>query len=480
MTKVNLTIDGKQVSVEAGTTVLEAAKTVGMEVPHYCYHPGLSIAGNCRMCLVEIEKAPKPMIGCATTVAEGMVVHTDSEKVRKMRQSVMEFLLINHPLDCPTCDQAGECRLQDYYMEYDQIPSRFQENKVEKDKMVDLGANVMLDQERCIACTRCIRLCKEVGGKDELALAYRGDHVTITTFPGKQLSNNYAGNVVDVCPVGALTSKDFRFKKRSWFLTKTKSICTGCSRGCNTELHHEGGKVYRMLPRQNDEVNKFWICDEGRYGYKFINDKRVLRNYLNKGALEEVSFEESLLQVSAQIKDVPVNDIVVIGHLNQSNEVLEALKEFAKETLKTLKLYYAERVVENPLTDDFLMTADKNPNRKGAENLGYEPLSRLSKGGVALVVGDLSESEARLLESKGIKIAALWLVNESAVSQKAQVILPLASVAEQNGTFTNLDGKVQPFDKAFDIKGEARLLGDYLYTLKNLLSDGQAQIARAI
>lgn len=470
MTKVTLTIDGKQVQAEAGTTVLEAAKTAGIEVPHYCYHPGLSIAGNCRMCLVEVEKMPKPMIGCATTVGEGMVVHTDTEKVKKMRQSVMEFLLINHPLDCPTCDQAGECRLQDYYMDYDQIPSRFQENKVEKDKMVDLGANVMLDQERCIACTRCIRLCREVGGKDELALAYRGDHVTITTFPGQQLSNNYAGNVVDVCPVGALTSKDFRFKKRSWFLSKTKSICTGCSRGCNTELHHEGGKVYRMLPRQNDEVNKYWICDEGRYGYKFINDQRVLRNYVNNGSLSEVSFEEALLQIRAKLKDLSADEAIVVGHLSQSNEVLASLKAFAKDVLKSHQLFYSERSLENAISDNFLMTSDKNANRKGAEELGYSPLSRVSSGGLALVVGGLSDAEARFLESKGVKIIGLWLVNEAASMQKAQVILPLASVAEQKGTFTNLDGRVQGFEKAFDIKGEARLLGDYLETLKNLFN----------
>ncbi|EKD41311.1 MAG: hypothetical protein ACD_73C00769G0002 [uncultured bacterium] len=484
MATVNLTIDGKQVSVEAGTTVIAAAKKIGIDIPHYCYHPGLSIVGNCRMCLVEVEKAPKPMIGCSTLVAEGMVVNTASEKVKKMRASVMEFLLINHPLDCPTCDQAGECRLQDYYMQYDQVESRFKENKVEKDKMVYLGANVMLDQERCVACTRCIRLCKEVAGVDELALAYRGDHVTITTFPCRPLSNAYAGNVVDVCPVGALTSKDFRFKKRAWFLTKTKSICPGCARGCNIEIHHEAGKVYRLIPRLNEEVNKYWMCDEGRYGYKPINENRVLRAFFNKGnqasAIEETSFEEALYALKEELNNYSGDEVVVIGHLHESNENLKALKEFAQNILKTNQLFYSENVVANPSQDQILISADKNPNRRGAEALGFEPLQKLGKARVALVLNNLSEADLKILNEKKITLAGLWAVNESALAKLAKVVMPIPSYAEQNGSFTNLDGKVQFFSQAFEPKGESRILTDYLNILTEMIKGSQAVLSQAV
>ena len=237
MATVTLTIDGKKVEAEAGTNIIEVAKSIGVEIPHYCYHPGLRPDGNCRMCLVQMEKAPKPVIACRTGATQDMVIHASTPEVKKMRQNVMEFLLVNHPLDCPTCDQAGECRLQDYYMQYDLIASRYEEEKVHKDKMVDLGSGVMLDEERCIVCTRCVRFCQDVAKTEELYVQERGNHSMVATFPGKKMTNAYAGCTVDVCPVGALTSKDFRFKKRVWFLKETNSICTGCSRGCNTSIH---------------------------------------------------------------------------------------------------------------------------------------------------------------------------------------------------------------------------------------------------
>ena len=276
MKPVTLTIDGKQVTVPEGTTVLQACEQVNSPVPFYCYHPGLSIAGNCRICLVEIEKTPKLQISCYTRVADGMVVHTNTDKALKARQDVLEFLLVNHPLDCPVCDQAGECWLQDYYMAYGLYNQKFDEQKVKKSKKATrIGPNVVLDQDRCILCSRCVRFCDEVSKTGELGIFNRGDHAELDVFPGKPIDNNYSGNVVDICPVGALTDDDFRFKCRVWYLRSTQSVCPGCSMGCNIEIHDNrerevrphvagGARIMRLKPRFNPEVNKWWMCDVGR------------------------------------------------------------------------------------------------------------------------------------------------------------------------------------------------------------------------
>ena len=273
-------IDGEELDAAAGATILQAALAVGREIPHYCYHAGLSIAGNCRMCLVEVEKAPKLVIGCYTPVAEGMVVHTESAKVKQARSAMMEFFLINHPLDCPICDQAGECRLQEYAIEHGGGASRYTEPKRALSKAVDIGRHVMLDQERCIQCSRCIRFCDEVTHTSELDFFQRGERSQIGIFPGKRLDNAYSGNVVDLCPVGALTLKEFRFKTRVWYLKNTPSICGGCARGCNvvvsvgqqqTMMTTRGqldDRVKRIVPRVNEEVNAHWICDAGRMSYE--------------------------------------------------------------------------------------------------------------------------------------------------------------------------------------------------------------------
>src|SRR5262245_4477775 len=246
--EVALFIDGRPVVVPKGTTVLQAAETIGIVVPHYCYHPGLSIAGNCRMCLVEIEKTPKLQIGCATTAAQGMVVRTTTPRVKTTRQGIMEFLLINHPLDCPICDQAGECRLQQYSAEYGTGESRFVEEKIHHEKRYAIGARVTFDGERCIKCTRCIRFCDEVSRTGELGLLERGGHSTIGAFPGRPLDNPYSGNTVDICPVGALTWRPFRFRARVWFLKDTPSVCAGCARGCNVNLATYDGRIHRITP----------------------------------------------------------------------------------------------------------------------------------------------------------------------------------------------------------------------------------------
>src|SRR3989338_3943604 len=281
-----LTIDGRTVTVPPGTTIIQAADQLGITVPRYCYHPGLSIAGNCRICLVEVEQLPKLQIACYTPVADGMVVHTGSDKTLKARQEVLEFLLANHPLDCPVCDQAGESELQNYYMDHGRYEARFAEQKVKKTKKATpIGPTVMLDQERCILCSRCVRFTDEISKTSELGIFNRGDHAELDVAPGQALDNPYAGNVVDICPVGALTDRDFRFKARVWYLSSSPSVCPGCSRGCNIDIHYvldrpylaDGARVMRLKPRYNPDVNQWWMCDEGRYAYKAIDQARLVQ-----------------------------------------------------------------------------------------------------------------------------------------------------------------------------------------------------------
>ena len=283
---VTATIDGQEVVVKPGMTVIEAAKSVGIEIPYYCYHKRLSVAANCRMCLVEMSNAPggKLMPACQMTVSEGVAVKTDTAKVKDQQRAVLEFLLLNHPVDCPICDQAGECKLQDYYMGFDRQPSRLDIPKVTKGKRVQLGPTVTLDQERCILCTRCVRFMREIAENPQLGVAQRGNESFITTFPGVPLDDPYAGNVVDICPVGALTSTDFRFRGRVWFMSAAASVCTGCARGCNTFLDYLNDVTYRYRPRENDAVNQEWMCDQGRTSYKYLNADRVLVAREGRGA----------------------------------------------------------------------------------------------------------------------------------------------------------------------------------------------------
>ena len=300
---ITITVDGQRAQVPKGVNVIEAMRAVGKEkaIPHYCYHPKLSVVGNCRMCLVEVGNPmrdresgepilddsgepkigwiPKPVIACSTHVTEGMHVRTDSPTVLECRNGVTEFLLINHPLDCPICDQAGECRLQEFSAEHGRGYSRFKEEKNVKPKRTRLGPRVTLDDERCILCSRCIRFSQEIVQDDVLGFVNRGSYSTLTCYPGKELSNNYSLNTVDICPVGALTSTDFRFKMRVWFLKRTRSICTESSVGANTEVWSREGKIYRITPRRNDAVNDTWMTDSGRALFKAFESEDRLSAY---------------------------------------------------------------------------------------------------------------------------------------------------------------------------------------------------------
>ncbi len=489
-----LTVDGKQITVEPGTKVIEAVRRLGIDIPYYCYHPGLSIAGNCRICMVDIEKFPKPVIGCYTECQEGMVVRTDTERAKEARRHILEFLLVNHPLDCPVCDQAGECWLQDYYMRFGLYDPRFYEQKVKKPKAVPIGPTVMLDAERCILCSRCVRFCDEVTKTSELGIINRGDRAEITVDPSKELTNKYSGNVVDICPVGALTDRDFRFKCRVWYLQKTDSVCPGCSRGCNIEIHSnldrpqhgEGERVMRLKPRENSEVNQWWMCDAGRYGYKFIDENRIERPAVHsphpslspgggegggEGAASAEAGWEQILDVVVSLLQRAQQSVGVFLSPQLSNEALYLAKKLFKEALKCKTLLVSPSPEGDQ--DDFLVRADKNPNTRGAELLGFRSEREDGRFEGALIFGqDLTPLLTSPLEGGRIK-AGGWSVfigpNQNPTSQAATFVLPAATYAEENGTFTNFEGRVQKFNKAFEPLAGSRPVWVILQDLANRL-----------
>jgi NADH-quinone oxidoreductase subunit G len=498
-----LTINGMTVDVPPGTTILNAAKEVGVEIPHYCYHPKLSIAGNCRMCLVEVEKFPKLQTACSTVVADGMVVRTDTEKVGKAVTGVLELMLIHHPIDCPICDQAGECGLQNYYMKFGLHRSRYAlEDKVHKKKVQDIGGQIVLDAERCILCSRCVRFLDEVTGTRELNFFDRGDHSEISIFPGRPLENNYTGNLADICPVGALTSKDFRFKCRVWFLKAFDSICTGCSKGCNVDAHHKGDILYRLKPRWNDAVNQAWMCDFGRLTYKAMNEARLLTPFVREEGARKVAAWGSLLpDVAFRLKAAAdkggTDRVAVIASPQSSNEELYLLRRLATDLLGTKNLAFTHRVEGDGFADDFLIRADKNPNSRGAQLLGIPDgtafdalVSKIAAGGIdALLVfgngiGALSEEETAALLAK-VPVVVQAGTNEGPVSKAATAVLPSASVAERGGTFTNHAGRVQRFRFGFPARGKAKNPIEILVSLGNRLGAGwtfagEASVFKAI
>ncbi|TFG61011.1 MAG: 2Fe-2S iron-sulfur cluster binding domain-containing protein [Deltaproteobacteria bacterium] len=496
------TINGISVDVPERTTVLEAAKTVGIEIPHYCYHPKLSIAGNCRMCLVEVEKFPKLQIACNTFVTDGMVVKSNTEKVRQAVTGVLEFLLINHPIDCPICDQAGECGLQIYYMKYGLHKSRYAfEDKVHKKKVQDIGGQIILDAERCILCSRCIRFLEEVTGTSELEFFQRGDHSEISLFPGRPLDNQYTGNLADICPVGALTSKDFRFKCRVWNLRGAKSICPGCANGCNVEAHFKENILYRLVPRQNDEVNQTWMCDPGRLEYKKANEGRLFTPAVREhGGLKAEAWEAALSAVSFRLWETVEKNgsesVAVIASPAFSNEELYLTRKLADEVLRTPNLGFSPRSSGNGISDDFLIKPDKNPNTQGAKLLGiseekFEDIVRkISDGKVKalLVLGneiaDFSEEKTGELLA-GVPFVVQIGTNEGSVFRAAHAILPSASFVERGGTFTNHAGRVQRFWMGFPPRGNARSGIEIITGLANRLGAGwkfagEASVFRAI
>ncbi len=474
--RVAITLNDRKVEVDEGLTILEAARGLAPEIPHYCYHPGLSIAGNCRMCLVEIAGRERSTlaISCSARVSEGLVVKTESPMVREARAGVLEFLLVNHPLDCPICDQAGECGLQIFYMEHDAKVSRLKVDKVEKDKVVKLGPRVMLDQERCILCSRCIRFCDEITKSSELCLVSRGDQARIATFPGKPLDGKYSVCTTDVCPVGALTSREFRFEERVWFLAGADSICTGCSRGCSVSLQHHKNvtfdelnkKVYRLLPRYNPRVNDWWMCDAGRLTFRRCNESRALVPLVRESgaaAPAEAAWPAAIAAaaagVSLALERSGPGAVAGLASPECSTEELHLFKKLVTETIGSRR-FSAKSLKPSGDEDDFLIRAEKHPNAFGAAIVGdgEDPRAILrdaAEGTIECLVlldsdpaGDSGDEAARdaLARAKCVIAIGPNLTDSSAV---AAVTLPTSSVAEKDGTFVNCDGRVQRFFRAF-------------------------------
>ena len=462
-----ITVDGTVIEVPDDSMLLPALLDRGLQIPHYCYHPKLSIDGSCRMCLVKVEGLPKLTISCNTPVRDGMVVDTRGAEVVKARQGVLELLLVNHPLDCPICDQAGECFLQDYAFEYGTRTARTQEPRRKLLKRVDVGPRVVLDQERCILCRRCVRFCKEITETRELAVFNLGDQSVIDTFPGEPLANDYSINTADICPVGALLSKDFHHKMRVWFLDETDSVCPNCANGCNIKVGAARGSVYRFLPRRNDAVNETWMCDAGRLGYRYINEQRLRMPRVRRAAtLLDASWGEALDEATRLLSELTrragAGALAAIVSPHLTNEELFVLGQLIVGGFRI-----AQRDVALPIgpADDFLIKAEKAANGRGARDLrlaaaaGETDLAAIRAGVEAGTIRGLFVTGTDLWELWGDAAPRLFATLELLIVQTpnghplvdlAHVVLPGLTFAEKNGTFTNVAGRVQRVHRALD------------------------------
>jgi len=485
---LNVQIDGVWHQVPKGTRVIEACEQAGSYVPRYCYHKKLSSPGNCRMCLIEmgfprlgpdrkpelgaegkpiINWIPRPQISCAQDVSEGMAVRTNSPLVKECQRGVLEFLLINHPLDCPICDQAGECRLQEFSVDFGNSKSRFLENKVKKPKNVVLGPRVTLDDERCILCSRCIRFCQEVAHDDVLGFVDRGSYTVLTAHPGKRLDNNYSLNTVDICPVGALTSTDFRFKMRVWFLKETKSICTSCSTGCNTIIGAREDVIYRQTPRENDHVNSCWMCDYGRLNFKYLEaeDRLLDPQIRSDGKLVAADWPAAIAQASLQLKQFTGNEIAIVASGRMTNEELWLTSQLAK----SLGVQMIDIVPRREPGDDILVSEDRNPNTNGARVIlrsASEPGAKLMaiaeavKSGQikALVILKENAMHLGIPVEQFARLPVFIVMNILAheATQKATVALPACGFAEKRGSMVNGKGRLQRLNRAVRPPGNAR------------------------
>jgi NADH-quinone oxidoreductase subunit G len=454
--KIKLFVNGVEVEVESGKNLIDAIGAVGIEIPHLCYHPALGADGNCRMCLVGVEDGRPPLVpACKTPAQEGMKVLLDAKHIKKIQHDVLEFELINHPIDCPVCDQAGECKLQDYYMSYDQAESRMTVPPVSKGKRMDFGGGVVHDQERCVVCGRCVRFCRQITKTGELGIINRTDDARVNIFPGRPLSNRYAINVVDLCPVGAMTSKDFRFKQRVWFLKKAPGICHGCSKGCNISIDHNREKykddiIYRFRPRLNEQVNGYFICDEGRLSYKKENEGRLIEARLSN----QVRPIDDVL--AACVKEIEQADkIAVVLSPNCSLEQMVAVKALAEKLGASLS-GYSEGYIKKGDGDDFLIQDDKSANRAGFTLLGFDCTREGFEQGLRdakLLINfnnDLTltyEENALKKLLQGIKVIAVSS-HDNKCTAMADMAIPVASYSEYAGSVINCDNILQRFDKA--------------------------------
>ena len=486
---VNVQIDGHWIQVPRGTRMIEAAKMAEKEIPHYCYHPKLSSPGNCRMCLVqmgmpprpapgeepkygddgyqEIGWMPRPVIACANTVAENMGIRTTGDLVEKTREGVMEFLLINHPLDCPICDQAGECKLQEFSVEHGRGESRFKEDKIKKPKNVDIGKNIRLDDERCIMCSRCIRFMDEVAEEPVLGFSQRGTHTSVTVHPGYRLDNNYSLNTADICPVGALTSNDFRFQMRVWFLKETKSIDVNCGTGANTIIWTRGNEIFRVTPRQNDEVNSAWMPDSHRLAFNQLQtDDRLTSPMVRKGRKhEETSWLEATAKAAEALARQQPGEVAVIASGRLSNEEIFLASKISG-ALGTELLSIVPRMKES---DGKLISADRNPNTTGASLIWGtdDPGAKLDaiRAGISsgkikalLCLGEdlLEEADFKKEDLKKLDDFVVSHTHANPTASLAKVVLPSVGFAEKRATYVNVTGRLQRTNQAVIAPGEVR------------------------
>jgi NADH-quinone oxidoreductase subunit G len=505
----NVQIDGVWHQFPKGTRVIEACERAGSYVPRYCYHKKLSSPGNCRMCLIEmgfprlgpdrkpelgadgqpiINWMPRPQICCAQDVSEGMAVRTNSPLVKDCQRGVMEFLLINHPLDCPICDQAGECRLQEFSVDYGDPKSRFLENKVKKPKNVQLGPRVTLDDERCILCSRCIRFCQEVAHDDVLGFVDRGSYTVLTAHSGKRLENNYSLNTVDICPVGALTSTDFRFKMRVWFLKETKSICTSCATGCNTIIGTREDVIYRQTPRENDYVNSCWMCDYGRLDFKYLEaDNRLLEPQIrSEGKLVSTDWQAAIAQAALQLKQFAGSEIAMVASGRMTNEELWLTSQLAK----LLNVELIDIVPRRGPGDDILLSEIRNPNTNGARLIlgsRSEPGSKLMtlaeavRSGKVRALAVLGENAMHLgipvEELARIPVFIVMDILGNEATEKATVVLPTSGFAEKRGSMINGKGRLQRLNRAVRPPGNARDDWEILHDLLQAVGGGDSLLS---
>ena len=460
---VTITIDDKPLVVPKGANVLDEALKAGVEISYFCYHPGLSVAACCRQCLVEIPGNPKLQPSCQLTASDGLKIVSSSPRVLTAREQMLEFTLVNHPVDCPICDKAGECQLQKMYFDWNAQPSRVVLNKVHKPKRVDLGPTIVLDQERCILCTRCIRVCDEVAGQHQLEMANRGDREILTTAPGQLLDNPYSLNTVDVCPVGALTAKDFRFTMRAWELFATPSVCNGCATGCNIEIHHREKKAYRLVPRLEPSVNGHWMCDEGRTTYKDLHQDRLaapLVDGLPSSWDRALTVASEKLRAALDADRKSVGVVLSAGHSNEDNWLLARL---ARDFLGVEKIYWTGKAPRPERADKILRDADVNPNTAGLKAIagtaaGPSVLEADLAGGAlrALVVlGSDPVSADAAAAASGLETVIVIAAHERGLAPSAHVALACGDWGEVNGTITNRQGKVQRLRPAFAPPGQA-------------------------
>lgn len=486
-------IDDNLIETKAGQTIIQAAYENGIDIPHFCWHPELSVSGNCRMCLVEvglpkrlpdgsievdsnnrpiINFFPKLQIACATEVSDGMYVRTASDKVIRAREAVMEFLLINHPLDCPICDEAGQCKLQEYAFLHSRGYSRFDEMKNRKDKRIIWGPNVIFDAERCISCSRCIRFAKEIAKQDVLTFVKRGDRVTIKLFEGTQFDNNYSMNVIDICPVGALTSRDFRFKSRVWDMSFNDSICPECSRGCNIKIGVRNNEILRIEPRPNPFVNRYWMCDFGRLNYRYINENRIASPLIRKnGEITKSNWEEAIATTVERLKPLNPNEIMFVASPRSSTENNYALLKFAKEVLNVNNIDFVEHI-DQDFEDDFLRTSDISANSTALKEIGI--LHNSSAISIVNLINAILDRKVKamfvveedfstfpdifgVLSELDLLIALQYNYNE--VTNYADIVLPVTTFAEMDGTFININRRVQHFTPALVTASNLRFMG---------------------